>query len=354
MLETETLVSPAWSVLPSGCSWSLYFAQSVTEAIASRALVLNGLTILHNKTKIWSWVDTRTQAYYVYDDNLGVIAKTQQEADTVLEQWKNLFTEHGLYLHKSELSQKVKSFGIEMDGLSLCCRVNSERFWTLRRALGGILRRRKITGRALEIVVGHITFVLLGARPALCTPHTCYRFMRAHYHVAARLWTETRAELVAVRGLLIFSQSEWTRSWNTRENSTGSSLSGWRMIHADWPKEVVGRMGRVSEPGARESALAASRVVLDDDQWILEGADDEDEKIGFNVDPSFELARTLSVECVRIWSFECRWRSRLFALIVILRRAAAYILARDMVIVSRWIISEMNTSDAPSWPQGQK
>ena len=51
---------------------------------------------------------------------------------------------------------------------------------------------------------------------------------------------------------------------------------------------------------------------------------------------------------------QCRWRSRLFALIVIFRRAAAYILARDMVIVSRWIMSEMNTSDAPSRLQGQK
>ena len=51
---------------------------------------------------------------------------------------------------------------------------------------------------------------------------------------------------------------------------------------------------------------------------------------------------------------QCRWRSRLFALIVILRGAAAYILARDMVIVSRWIMSEMNTSDAASWPPEQR
>ena len=50
---------------------------------------------------------------------------------------------------------------------------------------------------------------------------------------------------------------------------------------------------------------------------------------------------------------QCRWRSRLFALIVILRSAAAHILARDMVIVSRWIMSEMNTSDAPGRLQEQ-
>ena len=156
------------------------------------------------------------QAYYVYVDNLGVIARSQQDADTVLSQWCDLFAEHGLTLHKSELGQKVKSLGIDLDGLSLCSRVISGRFWTLRRALDEVLRRRKVSGRALEIVIGHITFVLLGARPALYTLHTCYRFVRAHYHVAARLWDETRAELVAARGLLIFAQCDWTRAWNTR------------------------------------------------------------------------------------------------------------------------------------------
>ena len=112
----------------------------------------------------------------MYVDNLGVIAKTQQEAGTVLSQCKTLFAENGLTLHKSELGQKVKSLAIDLDGVSLCCPVTSGRFWTLRRALDEILRRRKVSGRALEMVIGHITFVLLGARPALCTLRKCYRF----------------------------------------------------------------------------------------------------------------------------------------------------------------------------------
>ena len=68
------------------------------------------------------------------------------------------------------------------------------------------------------------------------------------------------------------------------------------MTDADWPKDVVGRTGRASERrrfisgehGAWESALAASCVVLDDDQWIVEGPNDTDEETGFHFDPSFE------------------------------------------------------------------
>ena len=79
------------------------------------------------------------------------------------------------------------------------------------------------------------------------------------------------------------------------------------MTHADWPELVVGRTGRLSErrrfisggPGARESALAASLVISYDGQWIVEGADDEDEEIGFNINPSF-------VEILPVWLDRCR------------------------------------------------
>ena len=80
------------------------------------------------------------------------------------------------------------------------------------------------------------------------------------------------------------------------------------MTQADWPKDVVGRTGRASErrrfisggPNARESALAASRVVWDDDQWIVEEADDTDEATGFHFDPSFGV---VPFE----WLERCRW-----------------------------------------------
>ena len=109
-LGRETSVTPAWAVLPMVCSWSLYFAQSVTEAITSRALALHSLCPLHDKSGGLSLGPRKgIQTYYVYVDNLGVIAKTQQEAGTVLRQCKTLFAENGITRHKSELGQKVKS-----------------------------------------------------------------------------------------------------------------------------------------------------------------------------------------------------------------------------------------------------
>ena len=62
----------------------------MTEAIASRAPALNGLSPLHDKAKdLGLGRHDGAQARYVYADNLGVIAKTQEEADIVMEQWNN-------------------------------------------------------------------------------------------------------------------------------------------------------------------------------------------------------------------------------------------------------------------------
>ena len=145
LLRNDTLVSPAWAVLPMGCLWSLYFCQSVTEAIASRAPALDGLSPFHDKPRdLLLGRRQGVQAYFVSVDNLGVTAKTQQEADAALNQWTDLIAESGLILHKSELGQKVKSLGIDLDGFPLCCRVRSQRFWPLRRALDEVIRRKKI------------------------------------------------------------------------------------------------------------------------------------------------------------------------------------------------------------------
>ena len=149
---------------------SLYFVQSVTETIASRAPALDGLSPLRDKAN--DLVLVGAQAYCVYLDNLGVTAKTQQEANIVLEQWKKqLFTENGLSLHKSALSQKdTNPWALSWTDLSLCCRVSSKRFWTLRRALDEFLRRRKITRRALEHC--RWSYQFLASRCQTCAMHT--------------------------------------------------------------------------------------------------------------------------------------------------------------------------------------
>ena len=296
--------------------------------------------------------------------------------------------------HMSEQGQKIKSLGIDLDSLSLCVASGVGDFglfdelWT-RSCYAG--KCRAVPQKWSLVTSPSCSW---GARPALCTLHTCYRFVRAHYHVATRLWDETKAELVAVRGLLIFSQNDWTRAWNTRVFSTDSSLSGWRMTNLDWPELVVGRTGRVSErrryilggPEAWESALAASRVISDDGRsrrgcwrrrwrgrfqhWLLLRGGlpsvtrllslerHRFRPLGYRREQSHlaiqSLAEIRGTPIARAFTALSAVSFFSGTTCVILRRAAAYTLARDMMMVSRWIMSEMNTSDALSRLQKQE
>ena len=69
--------------------------QSCAGTSASRATSLEGLSPLHDKTRdLFFGRREGVQAYCVYVDSLGVIANTRQEAEIVLKQWRDLFTEN--------------------------------------------------------------------------------------------------------------------------------------------------------------------------------------------------------------------------------------------------------------------
>ena len=55
-IEGSTLLQNGCKVVR--CPWDVRGLESVTETIASRAPALNGLSPLHDKAKIWFWVDT--------------------------------------------------------------------------------------------------------------------------------------------------------------------------------------------------------------------------------------------------------------------------------------------------------
>ena len=110
--------------------------------------------------------DPGVVAYYVYVDNLGGLCLQHQRIVKLMDEWEALFEERHLALHKSEVGSSVKSLGVQLDGDSKSSMVTGERFWLVRGAISAILRRRSVSGVAISVVVGHLTFILLAVRPA--------------------------------------------------------------------------------------------------------------------------------------------------------------------------------------------
>ena len=133
--------------------------------------------------------------------------------------------------------------------------------------------RKRVTGQMLEVVIGHATFCALNNRMLLAVFHNSYKYIRAHYFEAARLWDTARAELSAFAGLMIFLRADWWRPWNNMVCSSDASLTGFGVCTSFWDRVDVQSVGRQKERNrfrrkeshsARESSLTAAGFVRDD------------------------------------------------------------------------------------------
>ncbi|CAK0904383.1 unnamed protein product [Prorocentrum cordatum] len=297
-------VYPVWAVLPMGFTWSLWFAQRINELQTLRGATIPLGVPLHDRGPPLKVLPSETAAgqaqHYVHVDNLGILRTRRYEVGEAISDLQRHFSDLGLVLHESAVTDGAcKTLGVELLGEGLRSRVTSERWWLIRRAVEALLRRPKCSGWALEVVVGHSpTFASLANRGRLSVWHTVYAFMHKYGDGAGYLWDERQQELRALKELMLFLESDWTRPWNPMVFETDSSVEGMGIAKAMWDPEDVSAVGRVLERsrfkrsgscGARESALEAAGFWRDmSGKWQVSDSD---------ADPRTEGAWTLDSSC---------------------------------------------------------
>ena len=407
LVDSHCEVFPMPASLCMGFSWSLYFAlmKKVPRLLGSEVVSDRGMPMVFGPEG-----GDRVR-HYVYVDNLGIISPHQAIVGEALEQLAPCFDERGLVLHPGELQHEdIRALGCSMRGDIMATRITPERFVRLRQAVGAVLRRKRVSGRILEVVLGHVTFCCLCNRQLLCIFNTVYKFIRKHYYSPVRLWESVRMELWAFRSLMVFLQSDWWRPWNPLVSASDASLEGYGVPTSFWNSQDVADCGRRLERArfrkaastkAREHALSSAGFVRDEltEGWRRKEIEDEEllDASGWEVVddfvevPSKFLAKPLwEPKLWGRWNFRAgilelegralvkslrrvalsvfgsdirqlllvdnlavalsfdRFRSRSYPLLKQIRRFASYLLARNITATVRWIPSELNNSDEPS------
>ena len=406
-------IFPCPGSLCMGFSWSLYFAQcSSEEAMRScPSLAESSLVTDRNGNFTFDVAQPDKVKHTVYVDNLGVVSQNGSVIPGILEEMDKEFEVRQLLLHPSSVhTDEAKHLGTKMDLRRLCSTLTRSRYEKLKGGLRAVLRRQRISGRLLEVVIGHCTFAGLACRPLLSIFHACYKFINRHYFERALVWKSVKDEVRAFMGGLIFCRSDWCRQWNPVVQCTDSSKSGWGITSAVWERDQVAAVGRVLERSrfkrngvhsARESALAeadldpdnlkknwrdgnlCSEDFLRDSGWALDGKFPEvPRKLlrkdlweprcwgRWDFDEHITLleGRTMTKACKRVamtvygknsrqlmlgdnlsavLSFE-RCRAKDFKLLVQVRKACSYQLAVNMHMAYRWIPSELCSADSAS------
>ena len=416
-LSAEDLIYPCPGSLCMGFKWSLYFAQRVSERLMSRVPSLARSSLANDRSGSIVF-DQRTGCsskasmhHYVSVDNLGVLTVDHVTAQETIQEVEAIFTSHKLLLHPGEVSQgSTRALGCDLRGDLLASRVTPERYHNLHQALNGVLGRKKVSGRLLEIVVGHATFVGLMNRPVLSVFNTVYRYIRSHYSRPSVLWPSVREELAVFKGLMVFLHADWCRPWNKYVTATDSSMQGFGVVSSYWEVDDVASVGRELERSrfkklgmhsARDSALTAAGFIKDEatQEWRAGWATSDEylTRSGWALNREFKEVpgRLLRADdwTPRLWgkwaydagilelearalvkgirrialstfghdirqliladnmsvclAFD-RARARSYQLLKQIRHFSAYLLSRNIACTVRWVPSELNNADKPS------
>jgi len=183
-----------------------------------------------------------------YCDNLTVFGMSKERVDRRLRELIRVFEGKGFVLHEiSWASTSSDILGTSFDGLKHTVRARPKRAWTLRGALRHAARGGRISGKALERLLGHYVVEGLNQRPALSVLRASYVFIRDCYWTPRPLWDSVCRELLVCASLVPLFSGNFGRPWSPSVLATDASGSGWGIVEAGFDRDEVGKIGRWNE-----------------------------------------------------------------------------------------------------------
>ena len=122
-----------------------------------------------------------------------------------------------------------------------------KRIWRIRWALEHVLAVGKCSGKELERLIGHVTFMFLIRREMLSLLSTCYAFIEQNYDRRCWLWKCLKNELSTVLALLPLALADVCAPWSTEVVCTDACEYGYGACSSQWDAGDVQRVGAVHE-----------------------------------------------------------------------------------------------------------
>ena len=260
---------PFFKVLPMGFTWSFWIAQRIHVELARRATGLP-LSRIIVEGRPWPDLSSGEPVLMPYCDNSHTIGTDPAVVQATQDKITATFRAHGFPMHEEVPAlPQCKSLGVLVDGEAGTVRPTPERLHKVVEALRYVSRRPRLTGKELERLVSHATFIMLLNRPLLSVFSSVYVYIRKRYTARARVWGSVARECRHAAALLPLAESPLRTPVSTSVLSYDSSGKGMCVTAAELSHDEV---------------LEASRW---DERWRFKV------KAGQRVAPREEALRTL-------------------------------------------------------------
>ena len=417
LLDThEAPVYPCMAVLPMGFSWAFHLAHQAHTHLASRALP--EVKLLRDRTaapRLRSTGGDGPTAMLIYADNNNHVGIDRDAVQSDQDAVMGVLHACGLDTHDVEApSSLAESLGVRIDGLNGVVGPTPKRDWRLDRALGACNGHVKLSGKELQVIVGHVTVRALLHRGLMGFMRHCYAFIEQNYEVRTALWGSVRHELHMFRHLMVLGTGSFKQEWCPTMYCTDACLSGYAVMSSSQGIETVREIGRQDErwrfrlgdghvAAPRRQALDTVGV-FSDPLTVLPEVDGEIPR-PIELTPSFPdvLPQVMEPErWQRVWCTSVRYKEPVhmiearsifgavkhivrdhrchglrflilndnmgvvlaiqkgrccdYGLLRVIRRINAHLLATGTKLHVRWVPSEWNVADRDSrrWEVGQK
>ena len=396
---------PRLRAVPMGWSWAMWISQRVHQFLALQACGLSPDRLLVEGRPCPDLSDG-SPALIVYADNLNVLGtnemKVQEVKDVIVQKLRSV----NFIVHEElDAVSIAQSLGFLIDGEKGIISPIPERLDKVLAAFRWLARRPKISGQALERLMGHTIHLCLLRRELLSVFRALYDFMYSSYFRRQRLWASAAKEAKWCSCLLKLCTVDIRRPRSETITASDASLSGIAVCQRSLSEDLQRRGASLKETWRykscvpckpRESALSGSdpfsdpntvkplstsketydpyelnldfeeidKSILNPEDWtecfavhmqysehitLLEGRGVVAAlRHKFRSATEFGRSHLHLNDNMAIALLMSKGRSGHYSMLRICRRVACLLLATDSSLAVRWVPSESNIADKPS------
>ena len=237
-------LTPILTVLPMGWSWALHLCQLVTEEGLSRG-GLSADVLVKDRAAPQPLGPSRPLGAAGYVDNFLVQGAPRDRVTAAGRRVTAGLEEQGFSVHEdtAEAVDRTDFVGLAFDGRARAVRVSTRRMWWVRLAIEELLSQGRCSGDMLEVILGHVTWLMLLQRSTLSILSSVYAFVKANKQQIAPLWDSVAHELKLVRDLLPLFVAHTDSKWLPTVTASDASPWGCGVCVRDADPELVGRWG---------------------------------------------------------------------------------------------------------------
>ena len=224
-LNTDEWVHPMLRVVPMGWSWAMWLSQRVHQHQSQLGAGVSCDRILVDGKPAPSLSNGEVLPL-PYADNLNVCGINAEAVQRAKDKAVARLRQVGLTVHEEmDANNTSQSLGYMIDGAVGQVTPIPERLHRVQLAFKWLSRRPRVTGRAVQRLLGHAVHFMMLRRELLSIPHHLYAFVQ-QANGRCRLWCSAAVEARWIGELLPLCATDLRKQTSALLTASDASLSG--------------------------------------------------------------------------------------------------------------------------------